>query len=182
MKQILKATTAAIAGLGALALLAGPSIAAGDHGAGKTAAPAQQAHMDQSRGGGWRDQPCPMGKTAPAMGGQGMMGHGMGGQGMMGQGMMGPGMHPQAKMGHGYGYGGGPFLGGHVVARADLGVDDARHFLDHRLAWHGNKRLKVGEIKVVDDDKITAEITTVDGSLVQRLEIDRHSGAIRHVE
>lgn len=176
MKQILKATTAAIAGLGVVALLAAPGLAAGNHGAGKTAAPTQQMHMDQGRGGGWGDQPCPMGQTAPGTGGQGMMGQGMmGGQGMGGPGMMGHGMMGQ-------GYGGSPMMGGQVAARADLGVDDARHILEHRLDWHGNKRLKVGDVKAIDDDKIVAEITTVDGSLVQRLEIDRHSGAVRHVE
>ena len=47
---------------------------------------------------------------------------------------------------------------------------------------HANKRLKVGEVKQAGDDKIVADITTVDGSLVQRLEVDRHTGQMQHVE
>ncbi len=33
-----------------------------------------------------------------------------------------------------------------------------------------------------DDDKIVADITTADGSLVQRLEVDRHTGQMRDIE
>ncbi len=35
---------------------------------------------------------------------------------------------------------------------------------------------------VRDDDKIVADITTADGSLVQRLEVDRHTGQMRDIE
>jgi hypothetical protein len=40
----------------------------------------------------------------------------------------------------------------------------------------------VGEVKEADDDRIIADITTVDGSLVQRFEVDRHTGTMRDVE
>ena len=63
----------------------------------------------------------------------------------------------------------------HALAK-DLSAEEARHMLGHWLDWIGNKRLKVGEVTVQDDDTIVAEIVTLDDSLVQRLEIDRHSG------
>lgn len=103
------------------------------------------------------------------------MGGQMGGQGMMGrQGMMGGDRMDRGKM--------APGLGGPVVPIEHLSADDARHFLEHRLAMQGNKRLKVADVKEADDDKIVADITTVDGSLVERFEIDRHSGKIQRVE
>ncbi len=61
-------------------------------------------------------------------------------------------------------------------------MDDVRHVLEHRLEMQGNKRLKLGEVKEADDDTIVAEITTVDGSLVQRLEVDRHTGQMKQVD
>ena len=42
-----------------------------------------------------------------------------------------------------------------------------------------NKRLKVGDIKS-EDGAITADIVTIDNSLVQRLKVDRHTGAIEY--
>jgi hypothetical protein len=64
----------------------------------------------------------------------------------------------------------------------DLTADDVRHFFEHRLEMHGNKRIEVGEVKEADDDKIVADITTIDDSLVQRLEVDRHTGQMRDIE
>jgi hypothetical protein len=121
----------------------------------------------------------------PGMMGPGMMGPGMMGPGMMGPGMMGPGMMRHGKGGQGMmgpGFGKGPGLGSQVVQNMDLTADGVRHFLEHRLEMHGNKRLKVGEVKEADDDTIIADITTVDDSLVQRLEVDRHTGRMQHVE
>lgn len=188
MRQIRKSTAAAIVGLGALALLATPSFAASDQGATKAGAAAQLAHMGQGQGGQWSGQPCPMGMMgpgmmAPGMGGrsmmvpQGMMRPDMGRQGMMGPGMMGPG---QGMMGPGFGR--GPGLGNQVVPVKDLTADDVRHFLQHRLEMQGNGRLKVGDVSEADDDKIIADITTVDGSLVQRFEVDRHTGQMQQAE
>jgi hypothetical protein len=87
----------------------------------------------------------------------------------MGHGMMGPGM-----MGSGFGH--------RVVPQQHLSTDDVRHFFDHRLERHGNKRLTVGEVTQADDDTIVVEITTVDGSLVHRLEVDRHTGQMKQVD
>jgi hypothetical protein len=190
MRQFRKSTAAAMAGLGALALLAAPSLAASDQAAGTAGTPVQLAHMAQGQARGWSGQPCPggvmgpgmmgQGTMAPGMGNQGMMGQGMGGQGMMGPGMMGPGAGRQGMMGPGFGS--GPGVGGPVMANKDLSADDVRHFLEHRLEMHDNKRLKVGEVKPTDDDKIVADITTVDGSLVQRLEVNRHTGQMQQID
>ena len=126
------------------------------------------------------------GMMGPGMMGPGMMGPGMMGPGMMGPGMMGPGMMGQQPgngmgMGQGPGFGmgmgpGGPFA---MPLAKDLSADDVRHMLEHRLAWHGNERLKVGTVEEKDADTIVAEVVTAEGSVVQRLEIDRHTGWTR---
>ncbi len=175
MRQIRTSATAAIVGLAALVLLATPSLAGGNHGAMNTGAPVQTTHMGQGQGDQWRGQPGTQGMTGP-----GMMAPGMGGQGMMVPGMMEPGTGGQGMMGPGFGK--GPGLDSQVVPSKDLTADDVRHFLDHHLEMHGNKRLKVGEVKEADEDKIVADITTVDGSLVQRFEVDRHTGQMRDIE
>jgi hypothetical protein len=61
-------------------------------------------------------------------------------------------------------------------------VERARTMLEGALAWHGNPRLELGEVTEQDEDTIVAEILTVDGSLVQRLAVDRATGAIRRIE
>lgn len=63
-----------------------------------------------------------------------------------------------------------------------LSTDDVRLMMEHRLAWQGNPNIKIGEIEETDDNRITAEIVTQDGSLVQKLEIDRQTGFMRQVE
>jgi hypothetical protein len=50
------------------------------------------------------------------------------------------------------------------------------------VAWQGNPRLKVGDVKEKDADTITADIVTRDNSLVQRYAVDRHSGVVQDVE
>ncbi len=190
MRQIRASAAAAIVGLAALALLATPSFAGGNHGAMTAGAPVQTTPMGQGQGDQWRGQPGTQGMTAPGkmapgMSSQGMMGPGMMGPGTVGQGMMGPGMMEPGTGGQGMmgpGFGKGPGLDSQVVPSKDLTADNVRRFLEHRLEMHANKRLKVGEVKQADDDKIVADITTVDGSLVQRLEVDRHTGQMRHVE
>ncbi len=101
-----------------------------------------------------------------------MMGHGM--MPMMGHGMMGQGMGGQGKM--------APGMGPWVVPIKHLSTDEVRHFLEHRLAVQGYKRLKVGSVEDQDNGTISAEIVSVEGSLVQRLEVDRHTGLITQVE
>ena len=196
MKQFRKSATATVIGLTAVALLAAPGFAAGNHNATKAGAPIQRVHMGQDQGGQWMGQRGPTGTDGHGMmgfgpGGQGTRGFGPGGHGMRGydtdghgmrgfgpggHGMMGSGPGSQGMMGY------GPGLGSHVVPSKDLSSEDVRHFLDHRLEMQGNKRLMLGEVKEADDDKIVADITTVDGALVERLEVDRHTGRMQHVE
>lgn len=190
MKRLPKAAAAAVAVLGTTALLAAPTFADANHSGGE--ATVQLAHMGQGQG---------MGQGT----GQGM-GHGYGpgpgygmGQGMMmapgmmmGPGMMmvpGYGMAP-GMMVPGYGmapgmmgptYGMAPCAGITPRADKDLDAGDVRASLERSLDWQGNKRLKVGEVTETDDDTVVAEIVTVDGSLVQRLEVDRHTGRLQQV-
>jgi hypothetical protein len=101
----------------------------------------------------------------PMMGG--MMGQGKGG---MMQGGMGPGMM-QSGM--------GGMFGSRVTPMMNLSAEDVRGYLGAQLDRLGNKRLKVGDIKA-EDGTITADIVTVDNSLVQRLKVDPHTGAIEY--
>ena len=71
--------------------------------------------------------------------------HGQGGA--TGQGMMGPGMM-------------GPGVGMRVTPIRHLSADDLRHFLEHRLAWLGCKRLVVGSVEEKDEDTIVAHRST----------------------
>ena len=115
----------------------------------------------------------------PMMEGCPMMGSKMGQcGGMMGQGM-GPGsMH--GGMGPGMMQGGmGALFGSRVTPMMNLSAEDVRGYLGGQLDRLDNKRLKVGDIKV-DNGTITADIVTVDNSLVQRLKVDRHTGAIEY--
>jgi hypothetical protein len=106
----------------------------------------------------------------PMMGG--MMGQGKGG--MMGSGMMGPGM-----MQGGMAPGMGAVFGTRVTPMMNLSVEDVRGYLAVQLDRLNNKRLKIGDVKA-DDGNITADIVTLDNSLVQRLKVDRHTGAIEY--
>jgi hypothetical protein len=125
--------------------------------------------------------------------GQGMMGRGMmqgGSPGMMGHdvqgGMMCPmmgGMMQGHMMGSGMtgmGPGGmGALFGSRVVPTLNLSVDDVRGYLTGQLDRLGNKRLKIGNINA-DGGFITADIATVDNSLVQRMKVNRNTGAIEY--
>ena len=108
--------------------------------------------------------------------GSGTTGHRMGG--MMGGGMMGGGMMGSGMMG-GANSGMGALFGQRVRPVVNLSVDDVRGYLAMRLEHLNNKRLKVGEVKS-DDATITADIVTLENSLVQRLKVDRHTGAITY--
>ncbi len=86
------------------------------------------------------------------------------------------------KMGHMGGHMGGQshrggHMGGGAAMALDLDVDDVRNIIEGRMAMRGNDRLKVGKVEVVDDKTITAEIVTVDDSLVMKMEFDRQTGA-----
>ncbi|WP_022726784.1 hypothetical protein [Fodinicurvata sediminis] len=126
----------------------------------------------------------------PGMMGRGMMGH-------MGQGAMGQAQMPMAGMmcpmmksmmgagGHGKGHHGmtGPDIlyGIPENAHDEMTPDQVRGFLEKRLAHHGNPRLEVGDIVAEGDATITAEIVTVDGSLVQKLAFNRFPGLVRQI-
>jgi hypothetical protein len=136
------------------------------------------------------------------MGQGGMMGHDMPGmmRGMQGQGMpeggMGPGMMGQMPMAGGMmcpmmgdhsGMGRQGMMGGAMLygmphgQPMEMTPERVRAFLGQRLEQHGNPRLKIGEIARAADGNITAEIVTVDGSLVQKLAFNRYPGLFRQV-
>lgn len=124
---------------------------------------------------GMRQGDANPGKMGPCMGqsstGQGMM-HGGMGQGMTGSGMMQHGMMPDSSD-----PGRGALFGSRVTPMMNLSVEDVRGYLALQLDHLNNERLKVGDIKA-DDGTITADIVTVDDSLVQRLKVDRRTGSI----
>ena len=117
-------------------------------------------------------------------GSPGMMGHGMQGGmmcpmmgGMLQGSVTGSGMMGQGTMG---GAGGmGALFGSRVVPTMNLSVDDVRGYLTAQLDRLGNKRLKVGNINA-DGGFATADIATVDNSLVQRVKVNRSTGAIEY--
>ena len=123
--------------------------------------------------GGTDQQPVDHGMMQGGMG-QGMMcpmmGSGMMQGGMMGSGMMGSGMMRGGM---------GALFGSRVTPMMNLSIDDVRGYLTSQLDGLKNKRLKMGDIKG-DDGTIIADIVTVDNSLVQRLKVDRHTGAITY--
>jgi hypothetical protein len=100
---------------------------------------------------------------------QGGMGPGMSGMCPMMEGGMGPGMM----------HGMGALFGSHVTPIMNLTVEDVRGYLDAQLDGLNNKRLKVGDVKS-DEGNITADIVTIDNSLVQRLTVNRHTGEIAY--
>jgi hypothetical protein len=70
-------------------------------------------------------------------------------------------------------------FGSRVVPKMNLSVDDVRGYLTAQIDRLGNKRLKVGNVNA-DSAAITAEIVTIDNSLVQRMKIDRGTGGIQY--
>jgi len=140
--------------------------------AGSTAlaeAPGESADHSAHHPGQQAEQPTPETQSNPQMmGGCPMMGKMMG-QGMMGSGTTQDGTTP----------GMAALFGSRVTPMMNLSVDEVRTYLAAQLDRLGNKRLKVGDIKS-DDGTITADVVTIDDSLVQRLKVDRHTGAIEY--
>ena len=66
-------------------------------------------------------------------------------------------------------------------AEEEMTPSRVRGFLQQHLAWHGNPRLAIGEVTTASDGSITAEIVTVDGSLVQKLAFNRYPGLFRQI-
>jgi hypothetical protein len=119
-----------------------------------------------------------MGQPGDSSGQPGMMGRNMMDDGMMMQ-MMGE-MQRGAAL-HGMMAGHHLALGLPVDTPEEMTPERARSFLEDRLAWLGNPRLKLGEIATAEDGSITAEIVTVDGSLVQKLAFNRYPGLVRQI-
>lgn len=69
-----------------------------------------------------------------------------------------------------------------IPAMRDLSVEDVRGYMERQLGQIGNERLKVGKVESRDNQSIIAEIVTVDGSLVQRIEVDPRHGWLREVD
>jgi hypothetical protein len=109
--------------------------------------------------------------------GQRMMAGGMiGRMGQDKQGMMGMG---PARMQGDAAQGMASVFGSRVSPMLNLSVEDVQGYLVAQLDRLKNKRLKVGDVKT-DAGTITADIVTVDNSLVQSLKVDRHTGAIEY--
>lgn len=123
-------------------------------------------------------QPMRPGQMQPDQKGPGMMGPQMMHQMMRGmmQGMMSGMMGRQGmRMGPG-------MMMGRRMTDRELDASEVERILSGMLAWHGNKRLKVGKVEEKDDDSVIAEIQTVDGSLVAKLAVNRKTGAMSHSE
>ena len=113
---------------------------------------------------------CPM-MGQRMMGGGMMRRMGQDEQGMM---AMGPGRMPGSAA-----HGMASLFGSRVMPIMNLSVEDVQGYLTAQLDRLKNKRLKVGDTKI-DTGTITADIVTVDNSLVQRLKVDRHTRAIEY--
>lgn len=92
----------------------------------------------------------------------------------------GMGMSPGAGMGGMMG-GAGILYGMPPDAQTEMTPERVRAWLGRRLAAHANPRLRIGEIATAADGSITAEIVTVDGSLVQKLAFNRYPGLVRQI-
>jgi hypothetical protein len=152
---------------------------------------------------------CPGYGTGPGMGpGMMGRGYGMGpGMGRMGPGMMergygwGPGMGPgmtgrgygmgPGMMGRGYGMGPGMRGGGwgyygprqdypppSQMPRQPLTREDASQQVQEYLSATGNPNIMLGEVQERETD-FEATIVTKDGSLVDRILVDKNSGWMR---
>lgn len=103
-------------------------------------------------------------------------------QGHAGGGTMGPGMMMGPMMGQPGTMGPCPGIRQGGQADRDLSADDVRAWLERWLATQGNPRLAVGSVEEKDENTIVADIVTKEGGvLVDRFEIDRHTGAMRRV-
>lgn len=128
------------------------------------------AGTQSDRNSGTRSE-MPCGDIGRAGMRSGMMGSGTTSSAMMGARMMGSGMMQSVRGGM------DTLFGTRVERMLNLTADDVRSYLAFRLEQLKNKRLKVGDTKV-EDGAVIADIVTLDNSLVQRLKVDRHTGAI----
>ena len=63
-----------------------------------------------------------------------------------------------------------------------LSADKVTEKLQRWIEHHGSTRLTIGTVEEGGDFTIRAEITTVDGSLVSRLLVDRRDGSIWQID
>jgi hypothetical protein len=105
--------------------------------------------------------------------GEGRYGYGMSPE-MHGYGM-GPGM--MGPYGYRYEERRGPYYG---QPREPLKEEDAKNRIENMLEYSRNPNLKVGKIQD-KGDYFEAEITTNDGSLVDKLLVDKDTGRMRSV-
>jgi len=98
--------------------------------------------------------------------------------GTMGPSMMGsPGPWSGCGPGMMRGYGPGAGPGWNTSWRdLNLSTDNVKTNVERWLAWQGNPRLKVGDVKERDADTVVIDIVTKDNSLVQRFVVNRHNG------
>lgn len=85
---------------------------------------------------------------------------------------------PMQGMGHGMMMGNGYHNFQSSSVDRNFSSDDVRKILEGHLVWMGHKRLKTGDIKAQEDGTLLADITTIDGSLVMRIEVDPKTGAM----
>lgn len=64
----------------------------------------------------------------------------------------------------------------------EMTEDRVRALLEQQLTILANPRLRLGELGTASDGSITAEIVTVDGSLVQKLAFNRYPGLVRQLD
>ena len=115
--------------------------------------------------------PTRPGQMQPGTGGAGMMGPQMMRQmmrAMMSRMMTGPSMRISMM--------------GRRMTDRKLDASEVERILSGMLAWHGNKRLKVGKVEAKDDNTVIAEIQTVDNSLVAKMVVNRKTGDMSYAE
>jgi hypothetical protein len=145
---------------------------------------AQQYYGDDDGDGSACTGSGMMGGYGPGWMGPGMMGWGGGsGPGWMGRMMGRGGGYGPSCMGSEMMYGYGPGRHGWNGAQQgnlNLSVDQVKSRFEHWLDFRSNSHLKLGTVTAKDDDTITADIVTIDnGGLVQRYDINRHTGSMR---
>ncbi len=109
--------------------------------------------------------------------GEGMMGQGMMGQGMMGYGMMGQEQNMFEECEEMMEW----VTDGKLQAGEALTQEDAVSIVEDYLKEINNPNLKVGEVERTADEDYLVEIVTKDGSLVDKLEVNRLSGWIHSI-
>lgn len=98
------------------------------------------------------------------------------------------GMTDGMQSGMGAATGMGESVGAEVIlglasARTEeMTPEKVRTWLQAQLDRLGNPRLALGAIASAEDGSITAEIRTVDGSLVQKLAFNRYPGFVRQID